>query len=168
MKKYYLLAVAITLVACLAVGSNLLITSGRKSDQKITEDLTKIEQKIDKFAQDNDNLPSDLDELSVSNLNNPASEYEYKISDDRKKSEYNDLTTLSYELCATFSKAIKDEFSDDFDDGYGSFGFNYHKAGRHCFELNVIVENYGNDKASSDIDIGTLEDLESFNSSVRQ
>ncbi len=168
MKKYYLLAVTISLVACLAVGSNLLITNGRKSDQKITEDLTKIDQKINDFAQDNDKLPSDLDELAVSNLNNEVSEYEYKVLSKRQDREYGKSTIHTYELCATFSKVIKDEFSDDFDDGYDSFGFNYHKAGRHCFALDVTIYDYNDDGTNEDLDTETLKDLESLNSSGSQ
>lgn len=169
MKKYYFLAFAITLVAFLAIGSNLLITYARKADQKLTEDLEKIERGLSSYTQDYSKLPRDVDELTekyVSSLNNPISEYEYERLNQEPKSEYGRTNiTHKYRLCAVFNKETKDEYSSSYDDQF--VGFNYHKAGRQCFERSEFVDT--TDKTTStDIDLIPLGKTDSLNSNVRQ
>ena len=146
MKKYYFLAFVITVIAALAIGSNLMITSGRKADQKVTEDLDKLNLEIDEYAQDNNKLPSDLDDLPIDDLNRPISEYEFnKLKQEKNLSS----TTHRYELCATFNKETKDEFSDD--NYESSYGFYYHKAGRQCFDRVSMTDNYESKDNGTDI-----------------
>ena len=137
MKKYYFLAFVITVIAAFAIGSNMMITSGRKADQKVTDDLAKLEQAIDDYAQNNNKLPNDLDDLSIDDLNRPISEYEFnKLNQEKDLSS----TTYRYELCSTFNKEAKDEFSDGNYDN--SAGYYLHEAGRQCYDRETFTNNY--------------------------
>ncbi|MCL1839977.1 hypothetical protein FWF89_03220 [Candidatus Saccharibacteria bacterium] len=127
---------------------------GAVKDQKIINDLSLIESKIDNYVSENNRLPKGLDVLDLQDLNRNVRDYEFKAGD--KSSYY----YFNYTLCTDgFVTDQSGSAATPFDDDLWGVGisdivtardFWSHTKGYNCFDLQVYGGGYYNDYEDCD------------------
>lgn len=170
MRKYYLIIGALTIFVIFLVGIGIVdsggpfASAGLKNDQKIIDDFSSLDYKIEDYVRENGRLPESLEALPSQNNNmirNPKTEEIYG---------YKPLSKASYELCATFSADNKklNEYSggdyyDDYEDnrdykkGYSCITY---KVNSYAFDDYEDAEYFKNDLGEPDLS----DDGDSLNS----
>lgn len=110
------------------------------TDEKISDDLKTISEKVRLYAADNDELPDSLSELQLpSDIQKRASKHGYT---------YAKSATGDYKLCANFKTDTSLGGSTAKYYYQVSADFAHHKKGQHCFEETAVTP-YGASTRSS-------------------
>ncbi len=128
--------VAVALIAGLVVAGSPGRARARQLDSRRETDLAAIASAIDRYWIWHERLPNSLEELSserrvsLRSVGDPESSlaYQYRITGDR-----------TYELCATFDTPEREPGSRA--DALPGNEFWRHPAGRHCFQVEVRIED---------------------------
>lgn len=149
MKRYYLAALALVIIALAAGIANTLVSKPYISDRIISEDLRTLDTGIVSYYDKNQKLPETLDQLNVSaDIKPRIKNYQYtpgsavaSASTPSKKSGLSyrpePLVRESFTLCATFKTATSDNRVKMLE--ADSFNPEIHEKGRQCFSDYVDV-----------------------------
>jgi hypothetical protein len=123
MKRYYFAMAILVVAAAAAIGVNYTFTRPIAEDQKRTDDLVTLQTTINNYFNNNNSLPTGLDQLQLSSpLSSHLNDYQYKT-----------LGTAAYEVCATFQTNTQINQPDDdiADNPYN------HDKGYQCFKVSL-------------------------------
>jgi len=132
-----ILAMSLVIVVALAsvIGGFIVIDSPATSrsvkfDEQRVNDLTDLDNRINLYYKENQELPEDLSAPRFSQFKDPVTDqpYEYQILGEEK-----------FELCAIFDLKANTEDSDY--RYYADRDWYYHEAGRQCFETSVLDQD---------------------------
>lgn len=150
--KILAIVMALVVVASIILGFFIVGTPAdqreRRFDEQRIGDLQALQSQIVDYWTKKDNLPSSLNDLE-DNINgfmvpvDPGSkeDYEYKIID-----------SLSFELCAVFSRSSEEsvvtrQIAKEYNSPYNLFQQNWnHAKGRYCWTRNIDPDLYKIDK----------------------
>lgn len=124
------IGLALVILLVLAAGVQ---ARGSLIDEKISEDLSYINDEVQNYYSENRSLPDDLNELSLdSAVKDRAGSYGYVYEKQRAR---------SFGLCAEFKTESKTGSSRP-NFSYSSPQFDIHGKGKECFDLKVSGSNY--------------------------
>jgi hypothetical protein len=119
-------------------------------DDNVASDLTTIELAIGEYYKKEDNLPADLNDLTITseknnnkpyldkdNLNYGIKGYEYTITSSGSGGRRYYYSSPQYQVCAEFKTNTIDDDDRSPYYSYGSYGYRYHESGRYCFDRSV-------------------------------
>ena len=142
MKRNYIAAFVLVIIALVAGISNSIVSKPYVSDRMITQDLRSLSEHIRIFDVNNQMLPETLDELDVKgDLKNRIKNYEYTQNSplglEVKKSPRSGLefrpdsiNQQTYTLCATFKTSTLNDRTKLVPAGFNP---EVHEKGRQCF-----------------------------------
>lgn len=108
---------------------NPQITRIKRIDEDTVSVLTSCQWNIDRYAENEKELPKSLDDLS-------SPQYDLKFSEIKEKDiSYRPLSEREYELCASFQRDNREDATLMFDPSWK------HPAGNFCFSFSVPKEN---------------------------
>jgi len=142
-KRYYLAALALTLIALAAAVANGLVSKPYVTDRIISDDLSTLDTEIISYHSQNQQLPATLDQLDTKgDIKTRLKDYEYTpnsgpVAAPNRASTpglpYSSGLTIqeSFTLCATFKTSTNDTRTKIRVPGY--FDPSSHDKGRQCF-----------------------------------
>jgi|GEM_PF-2982239 hypothetical protein len=104
-------------------------------DQSLIDDLNQISTAIDKYASENNKLPSDLADLDIEELNQRLDNYTFAPGASTSQ-RYSSSRSFSYELCA---KGFRTDTEDGGYSGSSNYSFSYHSKGTACFNRSAYT-----------------------------
>ncbi len=135
--------VGVIVVALVSIVSGFLIADSpklareKKFDFERVSQLSQLSYSLEDSYRQNDGLPENLSEKRYAYFVDPETKQLY---------EYRKLSPKSYELCATFTHAAPgpdEEQPSPYGLPSGSADWNYHEAGRQCYERQIDTEPQG-------------------------
>lgn len=146
MKRYYLAAVGLVLVALAAGLANSIVAKPYVSDRIIAQDFITVSSAVQKYHSTNHKLPDSLIQLKFTgDINLRLKNYEYtpgsavvsadtKSENSRMSYRPDMINPITYTLCATFKTST---FDDNTKMAPAGFNPQTHDKGRQCFTDNA-------------------------------
>jgi hypothetical protein len=133
MKKYYIFLVVVAAISLVAIAASNLLRRDPVHDRTAVSDLHTLSNEVDTHYLREKKLPESLSEITVQDRNalSRAGQYEYRK-----------VSSVSYELCATFRTDQRSEYTrpepvPDSKESYRPDPSN-HAKGRQCFVYTMI------------------------------
>lgn len=134
MKKYYIFIVVLFIFSVIVGVAHEMMSRDKRADQKTLNELQKINDGIQLYADQKKRLPSSLNDITLPEVTRAnLSNYIYKNNGLRdSRGDY------LYELCGTFKRpsVVKYENREEYETYLGSAP---HSAGNHCFKIKAYA-----------------------------
>lgn len=135
---YGVIVVALaSIVGGFVVADSPKLAREKKFDFERAAQLSQLSYSLEDFYRQNDGLPTDLSEKRFAQFVDPENKQPY---------EYRKISPNSYELCATFTREApgpNEEQPYPYGAPSGSADWNFHAAGRQCYERKIDTEPAG-------------------------
>lgn len=117
------------IIAALVVGVVFFVTIWVRNlpDARRSQDLATIAAAISYKG----SLPQSLNDVRITGLHNPLTEYSYKVTSE-------DAPTPSYQLCTTFEKSAGLPYTPD---SSSHTYFSAHRKGNQCYEVDLDLRH---------------------------